>query len=71
MEQITVNFNKRIKDELNESMDQLEELFHIAYDLNQSENTRTAFSQKTTTYLSGIIQTLQYVDGQLGECYGN
>lgn len=64
---IPINVDKRLKEELNDSIKQLYELFLIAYDLNESENTRTAFSQKTTTYLSGVIQTLQYIDGQLGE----
>jgi len=67
MEQITVSFDKGLKEELNKSMVQLEELFHIAWDLNDSENTRTAFSQKTTTYLSGVLQTLSYIYMRIGE----
>lgn len=64
-EKVEIILDKELAVELNDAISQLYELFNIAYNLNQSENTRTAFSQKTTTYIGGVLQTLQYIKGQL------
>lgn len=52
---------KEILPELREEYDKCNELFDIAYELNSSENTRTAFTQKVTTYIPNVLQTLKYL----------
>lgn len=37
---------KEVLDELRDGLSECNELFNIAYDFNNDENTRTAFSQK-------------------------
>lgn len=37
------------------------ELFGIAWELNKDENTRTAFTQKVTTYMPDVMQTLLFL----------
>lgn len=58
---INVKLEKGIEKEINEAMDQLQELFNTAWDLNMSDNTRSDFTRKVTTYVSGIQQTLSYI----------
>lgn len=55
----------------NETMNEIQvqyakcnELFDIAWELNQNENTRTAFTQKVTTYMPDVMQTLLYLMGE-------
>lgn len=55
---------KEVLDELRDGLSKCNELFNIAYDLNNDENTRTAFSQKTTTYMPDVIQTLSFLIGE-------
>ena len=55
---------KEVLDELRDGLSKCNELFNIAYDLNNNENTRTAFSQKTTTYMPDVIQTLSFLIGE-------
>ena len=55
---------KEVLDELRDGLSKCNELFDIAYDLNNNENTRTAFSQKTTTYMADVIQTLSFLIGE-------
>ena len=52
---------KEVIDELRDGLRKCNELFDIAYELNNNENTRTAFSQKTTTYMPDVIQTLSFL----------
>lgn len=51
--------------ELKEEYNNCNELFEIAWKLNDDENTRTAFSQRVTTYIPDVLQTLSYL---IGEC---
>lgn len=53
--------------ELRDDYNKCSELFDIAYSLNFSENTRTAFSQKVTTYMPEVMQTLGYFIGKIEE----
>lgn len=53
-----------ILEELKDSYEKCSELFDIAFELNQNENTRTAFSKKVTTYMPDLIQTLGFFIGQ-------
>lgn len=55
---------KEVLDELRDGLSECNELFNIAYNLNNDENTRTAFSQKTTTYMPDVIQTLSFLIGE-------
>ena len=50
--------------ELREEYDKCNELFNIAYGLNDNENTRTSFTQKVTSYMSGVMQTLGFLIGE-------
>lgn len=59
-----MNDYKEVLDELRDGLSKCNELFNIAYDLNNDENTRTAFSQKTTTYMPDVIQTLSFLIGE-------
>lgn len=47
--------------ELKDEYNKCEELFNIAWKLNDDENTRTAFTQRVTTYMSEVIQTLGFL----------
>lgn len=58
---------KEILSELREDYDKCNELFDIAYELNDSENTRTAFTQKVTTYIPNVLQTIGYLISKLEE----
>ena len=51
--------------EVKECYNKCNELFDIAYNLNNNENTRTAFSQKVTTYMPDIMQTIGFIIGEL------
>lgn len=51
----------KILAEVIEQLDRCDELFNIAWKLNEDENTRTAFSQKVTTYMPSMIQTLSFI----------
>ncbi len=50
--------------ELREKYNKCNELFDIAYGLNSNENTRTAFTQKVTTYMSDVMQTIGFLIGE-------
>lgn len=52
---------KEVLNELRDGLNKCEELFNIAYDLNNNENTKTAFAQKTTTYMPDVIQTFSFL----------
>lgn len=55
---------EEILEELREEYDKCNDLFNIAYELNSNENTRTAFSQKVTSYMSEVMQTLGFLIGE-------
>ena len=55
---------EEILQELREEYDKCDELFNIAYGLNSDGNTRTAFSQKVTTYMPDVMQTLGFLIGE-------
>lgn len=50
--------------ELRERINKCNELFDMAYRLNSNENTKTALSQKVTTYIPDIMQTLSFIIGE-------
>lgn len=52
---------KEVLNELRDELNKCEELFNIAYELNNNENTRTAFSQKVTTRIPYIMQELSFL----------
>lgn len=51
--------------ELKEDYNKCNELFDIAFKLDNNENTRTAFSQKVTAYMADIMQTVSFLIEQL------
>lgn len=51
--------------ELKECYNKCNELFNIGYSINSNENTRTAFSQKVTTYMPDVMQTVSFLIGEL------
>ena len=55
---------EEILQELREEYDRCDELFNTAYGLNSDGNTRTAFSQKVTTYMPDVMQTLGFLIGE-------
>lgn len=55
---------EEILEELKEEYHKCDELFNIAYELNGSDYTRTTFSQKVTSYMSEVIQTLGFLIGE-------
>lgn len=55
---------EEILEELREEYHKCNDLFNIAYDLNSNENTRTAFTQKVTSYISEVMQTLGFLIGE-------
>lgn len=55
---------KEVLNELRDELNKCEELFNIAYELNNNENTRTAFSQKVTTRIPYIMQELSFLIGE-------
>ena len=55
---------EKILAELREEYNKCNELFDIAYGLNNNENTRTAFTQKVTSYMSEVMQTLGFLIGE-------
>ena len=55
---------EEILQELREEDDKDNELFNIAQGLNSDEKTRTAFSQKVTTYMPDVMQTLGFLIGE-------
>ena len=55
---------EEILEELREEYHKCDELFNIAYELNSDENTRTAFLQKVTSYMSEVMQTLGFLIGE-------
>lgn len=55
---------KEVLDELRDGLNKCEELFNIVYELNNNKNTRTEFSQKATTYMPDVIQTLSFIIGE-------
>lgn len=56
---------KEVLDKLRDGLNKCNELFNIGYELNNNENTRTEFSQKTTTYMPDVIQTLSFLIGEI------
>lgn len=54
-----------ILEELKDSYEKCSELFDIAFELNHSENSRTAFTKKVTTYMPDLIQTLGFFINRL------
>lgn len=57
--------NKEILDELIVEQQQCNELFDIAFKFNGNENTRTELSQKVTSYMCDLIQTLSFLIGEI------
>ena len=55
---------EEILEELREEYYKCDELFNIAYELNGSDYTRTAFTQKVTSYISEVMQTLGFLIGE-------
>ena len=55
---------EEILEELREEYHKCDELFNIAYELNGSDYTRTAFTQKVTSYISEVMQTLGFLIGE-------
>ena len=55
---------EEILEELREEYHKCDELFNIAYELNGSDYTRTAFTQKVTSYMSEVMQTLGFLIGE-------
>lgn len=49
-----------IKD-LKEDYNKCNELFDIAFKLNMNENTRTEFTQKVTSYMADVLQTISFL----------
>ena len=62
-----VDSSKKILEELKDEQNKCEELFNIAYSINNNENTRTLFSQKVICYMSEVVQTLGYLIGEIEE----
>ena len=59
-----MNKYEEILEELREEYSKCNDLFNIAYELNSNENTRTAFSQKVTSYMIEVMQTLSFLIGE-------
>lgn len=55
---------EEILEELREEYHKCDELFNIAYELNGSDYARTAFTQKVTSYMSEVMQTLGFLIGE-------
>ena len=55
---------EEILEELREEYHKCDELFNVAYELNGSDYTRTAFTQKVTSYISEVMQTLGFLIGE-------
>ena len=51
--------------ELKEDYDKCDELFDIAFKLNMNENTRTTFTQKVTSYMADVMQTISFLVEEL------
>lgn len=51
-------FSRQAIEEINSEIPKIHELFDIAYKYNQEDSTRTELSQKCTTYLLDVWQTL-------------
>lgn len=54
---ITENLSTELKDEYNKC----EELFNIAWKLNDNKYTRTAFTKMVTTYMPEVMQTIGFL----------
>lgn len=48
-------------DEINDSISKIRELFDIAFEYNRNDDDRTELSQKCTTYLGDVWQTLSAI----------
>ena len=55
---------EEVLSELREEYSKCNDLFNIAYELNSNEKTRTAFSQKVTSYMIEVMQTLGFLIGE-------
>ena len=55
---------EEILEELREEYHKCDELFNIAYEINGSDYIRTAFTQKVTSYMSEVMQTLGFLIGE-------
>ena len=54
-------------DEINDSISKVRELFDSAFEYNRNDDDRTELSQKCTTYLEDIWQTLSAIRDELIE----
>lgn len=52
---------EELSTELKNEYNKCEELFNIAWELNDDENTRTAFTQRVTSYMPEVMQTLGFL----------
>lgn len=52
---------EKLSTELKNEYNKCEELFNIAWKLNDDENTRTAFTQRVTSYMPEVMQTLGFL----------
>lgn len=52
------SISKQAIEEINSEIPKIHELFDIAYEYNKEDSTRTELSQKCTTYLLDVWQTL-------------
>ena len=57
---------EEILEELREEYHKCDELFNVAYELNGSDYTRTVFTQKVTSYMSEVMQTLGFLIREFG-----
>lgn len=55
------SFNSQAVEEINSEIPKVRELFDIAYEYNKKDPTRTELSQKCTTYLADVWQTLSAI----------
>lgn len=62
-----MNNYEEILSELREEYNKCNELFNIAYELNDDDNTRTVFTQKVTTYIPDVLQTIGYLIDEFEE----
>ncbi len=55
------SFSRQAIEEINSEIPKVRELFDIAYEYNKKDSTRTELSQKCTTYLADVWQTLSAI----------
>lgn len=54
-------------EEIDDAISKIHELFDIAWEYNQSEESRTELSQKCTTYLTDVWQTIGAIKEEMIE----